>query len=75
LREIADIANGRYFRAADLPDLRDVYDQINRLERSDIEHQVFVRWQDGPILWLLPLGLALLVLERLLRHSVFQTLP
>ncbi len=74
LRQIADIANGRYFRASDLTDLRDVYDQINRLERSDIERQVYVQWQDSPAALLLPLSLLLLVLERLLRHTIFQTL-
>ena len=75
LRQIADIAHGRYFRAADMTDLRDVYDQINRLERSDIERQVFVRWQDHAAELLLPLGLLLLATERLLRHTLFQTLP
>lgn len=75
LMRVAEIANGRYFRANELDDLRAVYDQINILEKSDIERQTFVNWQDHMVWILLPVGLLLLVLERLLRYSVFQIFP
>jgi Ca-activated chloride channel homolog len=75
LREIAAIADGQYFRATDLQDLRAVYDQINRLERSDIEFQQFVRWQDQIAAFLLGFSLILFVLERLLRYTVFRSIP
>ena len=75
LREIADIANGQYFRAADLEDLRAVYDQINVLEKSDVERQVFINWQDQAVAILLPLSIALLLIERILRHTFFRMLP
>ncbi|MBZ0300701.1 MAG: VWA domain-containing protein [Anaerolineae bacterium] len=75
LGRIADITHGHYFRAVDLADLQAVYDQINVLEKSDIERQVFVRWQDQAAAFLLPFSLILLVLERLLRWTTFQTVP
>lgn len=74
LQAIADIADGRYFRAVDLTDLQQIYEQIDVLERSDIERQVLVRWQEQAAVWLVG-GLALLVTERVLRHTIFQTIP
>ncbi len=75
LEQIAGMTGGRFFRATELEDLQAVYDQINVLERSDIERQVFIRWQDQAATILLPVGLLLVVLERLLRYSVFQIVP
>ena len=75
LREIAEIANGQYFRASDLADLRAIYDQINLQERSDVERQVYVNWQDRLSFWLLPICIMLLAAERILRHTAFRTLP
>ncbi|MCB9451712.1 MAG: VWA domain-containing protein [Anaerolineaceae bacterium] len=74
LGAIADTADGRYFRAEDAADLQQIYEQIDALERSDVEKQVFVRWQEQAwvLLWG---GLAALILERVLRHSVFQVVP
>jgi Ca-activated chloride channel family protein len=74
LSNIASLTGGVYFRAVDLTDLQRVYDQIDVLERSDVERQVFVRWQEQGLGWMAA-GLVLLVVERLLRHSVFQTVP
>ncbi|NWG16631.1 MAG: VWA domain-containing protein [Chloroflexi bacterium] len=74
LQAIADVTGGLYFRAGDLVDLQRVYDQINALERSDVVRQTVVRWQEqaGWVLW--P-ALVLLVIERLLRYTILQTIP
>jgi Ca-activated chloride channel family protein len=74
LRDIAAMTNGAYFRAVDLVDLQRIYDQIDVLERSEVERQSFVRWQEQGFGWLV-MGFLLLVIERLLRHTVFQTIP
>lgn len=74
LQTIASTTNGRYFLARDLVTLQDVYNQIDALERSDVERQVFVQWQEQAGIWLIAAFL-LLVGERLLRHTVFQTIP
>jgi len=74
LQRIADIADGRYFRAQDLQGLQQVYDQIDALERSDVERQIFVQWQEQAGMLLIA-SLALLVSERLLRHTVLQAIP
>lgn len=74
LAEIANLTNGQYFRADDLAGLQAVYDQIDVLERSEVERQVYVRWQEQSGLLLLG-GLVLLVSERTLRYTSFQTIP
>jgi Ca-activated chloride channel homolog len=74
LRGIAEMTNGAYFRAVDLVDLQRIYDQIDVLERSEVERQVFVRWQEQGFVWLV-MGFTLLMAERLLRHTVFQAIP
>lgn len=51
LREIASRTGGRYFRATDKTTLREIYDEINRLEKSRVEvtdttvyHELFAAW-------------------------------
>jgi Ca-activated chloride channel family protein len=54
--------------------LRQIYEQINTLEKSEVEVQVFVRYKELAAWMLLP-ALVLLLLELALRHTVFRTLP
>jgi Ca-activated chloride channel family protein len=74
LQRIALIAGGLYFRAQDLTDLQHIYERIDTLERSDVSRQVFVRWQDQATAWMIA-ALILLLIERILRHTAFQTVP
>lgn len=74
LKNVASITQGRYFAASDLANLQSVYDQIDSLERSDVERQIFIRWQDQFLIFA-GFGLVMLVLERALRQSVFQAVP
>jgi Ca-activated chloride channel homolog len=74
LQDIARIGSGEYFYAADLPSLQAIYDRIDRLERSPIERQQFTRWQDIGDAWIIGI-IILLLLERLIRHTLFQTIP
>ncbi len=74
LQKIADETGALYFRATDTEGLQRIYDQINRMEKSDFEVQVIVRHEEWAAWFLLPaLGLLLLILA--LRHTVFRTLP
>lgn len=74
LQAIADRTGGVYFRAEDTEALRAVYAEIDTLERSRVERRVIIPWQDqaAPLLWG---ALALLVLERALRRTLFQVIP
>jgi Ca-activated chloride channel family protein len=74
LRQIADLTGGLYFRAEDNQGLREIYDTINRLERSQIEVRTFTRYQELAV-WVIVPAVLLLVLETLFRRTVFRTIP
>jgi Ca-activated chloride channel family protein len=61
MRQLAGAADGRFFRATDNGALREVFDQINRLEKSEIKQLRFRNTKDfyRPYLWL-SIGLWLL---------------
>jgi Ca-activated chloride channel family protein len=74
LRRIADITGGLYFRAEDAEGLREIYDTINDMERSQIEVRTFTRYRELAA-WLLVPAVLLLTLEILLRRTIFRTIP
>ncbi len=74
LRDIAAIGSGHYFSAVDLAELQAGYDQIDGLETSPIERQIRLRWADLAAGWLLA-ALILLLMEMILRRTIFQTIP
>ncbi len=74
LQQIADATGGLYFRAKDTRGLEQIYDQINQLERSDVEVQVFTRYRERAVWFLLP-ALGLILLEMLLQKTLFRSLP
>jgi Ca-activated chloride channel family protein len=65
MRQLAQAADGRFFRATDNKALSQVFGDINKLEKSDIRTQRFRSVEDfyrpylgwGLVLWLLWLGL------------------
>jgi hypothetical protein len=57
-----------------LTDLQNVYDQIDRLERAPVERQLDIQWQDQAWGFMIA-ALICLILERLMRHSIFQSIP
>jgi Ca-activated chloride channel family protein len=74
LGRIASISGGRSFNALQLDDLSAVYAEIDRLEASPVERLLITEWEEQAHLPLL-LALILLITERFLRHTVFQSLP
>ena len=74
LQQVADITGGKYYRAEDTAGLRAIYDEINQLEKSQIEVQVFNQYQELMI-WVLVPALLVLLLEAILRNTVFRRVP
>src|SRR5690606_12905829 len=47
LKRVADITGGRFFRAPDLESLEQAYEEINRLERTEIEVPDYYDYEEG----------------------------
>jgi Ca-activated chloride channel family protein len=74
LKSIAEMTGALYFRATDTQGLQQIYEQINQLEKSEVEVQIFTRYKELAA-WVLIPALGLLLLEFALRHTLFRTLP
>jgi len=72
LKEIAQITNGKYFRATSNTKLTEIYDEINKLEKTEIEEFKY-RNYDEKFRPIALLALAFLGLELLLRYTVFRS--
>ena len=74
LREIAELTGGQYFRATDNESLSSIYEEIDQLERTEIEVENFTQYAERfPAI--LALGLILLLLEIGLSQTVLRRLP
>ena len=74
LQEIADITDAKYYRATDTTGLRDIYSEINALEKTEVEVLVFTRYREV-LAWFLVPALFLILLEVLLSRTVFRRIP
>lgn len=74
LKEISEATNGKYFRATDKEKLKDIYSSIDKLEKSRIDVFRYERKHEEFFLFALFAAL-LLLLEWILRKTLFQTIP
>ena len=72
LKEIAEVTGGKYFRATNNKKLEEIYNEINKLEKTDIEEFKFYNYEEKYRPLVLLAGLLLLV-ELLLRYTVFRS--
>ena len=74
LRQIADITGGKYFRATDVNSLKNIYDEIDELEKTKIEVKEYTRYKELFVNFLL-LAFGVLVLEIVLANTKFRKIP
>jgi Ca-activated chloride channel family protein len=72
LKEIAKETNGKYFRATDNTSLKEIYDEIDKLEKTKIEEFKYYNYQEM-YRSLVLLAIGLLLLEFLLRNTLFKS--
>ena len=72
LKEIAETTGGKYFRATSNTKLNEIYDEINKLEKTEIEEFKYKNY-DEKFRSLTLFALGLLGLEVLLRYTVFRS--
>lgn len=74
LKEIAAATGGKYFRATGNNVLQDVFDQIDQLEKTEMDIRNFSHTEDNYWIWAI-MALASLSLELILRHTILRTIP
>lgn len=72
LQYIADETGGKYFRATNNKSLKEIYDEINKLEKTEIEEFKYYNYDERFRSWVLLAGI-LLAFEMLLRLTVFRS--
>lgn len=72
LKEIADATGGLYFRATNNKKLQEIYSEINKLEKTEIEEFKFYNYQEKYRPLVILAGL-LFMIELLLRLTLFRS--
>lgn len=74
LRQISDLTDGQYFRATSKQTLTKIYEQIDQLEKTKIEVKEYSKKQEGYLMFAIS-ALGLILIEFLLRNTIFKTIP
>jgi Ca-activated chloride channel family protein len=74
LRQIAETTGGLYFRATDSQALRQIYQRISEMEKTEVEVRRYTRYRELAYLFALP-ALGLILIEVLLSNTVFRKIP
>lgn len=72
LKDIAKVTGGKYFRANNNKKLEAIYDEINKLEKTEIEEFKYTKYEEKFRSWVF-IALGLLALEWLLRTTLFRS--
>jgi len=74
LQKIADQTGGKYYRADNADKFRQIYAEIDKLEKTEATVNKFTEYKElfG---WFVGAGLALLLLELMLGETIFRRLP
>jgi len=74
LQKVAEVTDGRYFRATSNNKLREIYNEIDKLEKSKIDVTEFKKKNEEFFPFAL-IAFILITLEILLRFTVFRSAP
>ncbi len=74
LTKMAEVTDGKYFRAVDNQSLADVYKSIDELEKTKIVSKEITSYEELFLGWIV-VAFALLLLEFLLRNTYLRTTP
>ena len=74
LRDIASATGGLYFRARDNASLQNIYSEIDKLEKSEVQITTLKRFREKYFPFALAAAIFVL-LEMLLRYTLFKKFP
>ena len=72
LQSIADDTGGLYFRAADSKKLKDIYDEINKLEKTEVEEFKYYNYEEK-YRSLILIAMGLLFMEWVMKNTIFRS--
>lgn len=74
LKTIAETTGGKYFRATGNRVLNEIFEEIDKLEKTQMDVRHFSHTEDNYMMWAW-LALGLFTIELLLRFTVLRTIP
>lgn len=74
LKKVASIGGGKYFRASDSKRLSEIYDLIDREEKTEVKVKEFFHFRELYTYFLIP-ALLFLGMEILLRSTILRVIP
>lgn len=74
LKQIAQITGGMYFRATDTESLKEIYSQIDQMEKTKAEIKIYMEYKELFPWFLIP-GLFLLILEIVISNTWLKKIP
>lgn len=74
LQKIADITDGNYYRATSNTKLKEIYEQIDKLERTKLNVKEFSKCEEEYLVFAI-VAFAALFLEILLRNTILKRIP
>lgn len=74
LKQVAGLTDGLYFRATNNATLREIYQKIDKMEKSKIDVTVFKRKKEEYLI-LCIIAMFLISIEIILRNTVFRNIP
>jgi Ca-activated chloride channel family protein len=74
LQKISDRTGGKYYRADNTARFQAIYAEIDKLEKTEKEVKKFSQHREL-FAWMITPGMGLVLLELLLRHTLWRRLP
>ncbi len=74
LRKVAEIGGGKFFVAMDTNSLKKIFDEIDRLEKTEVKLNRKTDWRDL-FQWFIGAGAVLAALHALLSQTLWRTVP
>jgi Ca-activated chloride channel family protein len=72
LKAISETTGGLYFRATDNKKLKDIYDEINKLEKTEVQEFKYTNSEEVYRIFVL-ISISLILLEWILRITIFKS--
>lgn len=74
LKDIADVTGGKFFRAKDEKVLQKVFDEIDKLEKTQLDVESYTRLDEAYMPWILA-ALCCYALSMLMRYTILRRIP